>query len=157
MPEVKIELRAGDVVSYLPKDGPHCREATAIVVEDGRAFDTFWGPERDQYSHWLTPSEKATVEVEFNLDDFEPLDRYASRSAATWKTYHPDDRARIGSQHGLQQQYYVRKGARPDRGTQIKNAEVEVAEAEEAVRSAERRLEWKREDLATLVALEETR
>jgi hypothetical protein len=151
MPDVKIELRAGDVLSYLPSQH-HCRQGTALVTEDGLAFDTFWGIRPDNQSHFLTPKELTTAEVKFNVNDFDMLDRYSRSSVSTWETYHADDRGRIGSQHQHQSVYFVRKGAQPDLGTQIENARGEVEEAESALRSAQYRLERRREGLARLEA-----
>lgn len=139
----------GDVLAYTP-ERRHAREGTAFVTESGHAVDTYWEPTGDAQSHVLTTAELATAEVKFNVNDYEPLDRYAGGSRSVWMTYHHNDRARISSQHGLQEQLYVRRGAKPDIGTQIANAEAEVKVAESAVRSAEYTLACRRRDLAEL-------
>lgn len=141
----------GDVLSYLPAHH-HCRQGTALVAENGRAFDTFWRIVPDNESHFLTEQELATAEVKFNVNDYDMLDEYAKGSEAKWKTYHPDDRGRIGSQHQWQSIYFVRKGAQPSLDTQIANAQADVEKAEADVRSAEHTLTWRREDLAKLEA-----
>lgn len=148
-------LRSGDVLWYVPETS-HCREGTAFVNDRARALDTFWQPEGDGDSHALTDQELATAEVRFNVNDYEPLDRYSRSSRGTWETYHPVDRARIPSQHGLQEQLFIRRGASPDIGTQVANARERVAEAESELSLAERRLEWRREELAALEAKEPT-
>jgi hypothetical protein len=140
----------GDVLSYIPK-WHHCRETTAFVREDGIAVDTFWR-HTDSSAAVLSEEEIATAEVRFNVNEFDALDIYSHSSRETWLTYHPDDRGRIPSQHGLQEALFVRKGAEPDLETQIANARREVEEALSEVDSAQRRLEWRREDLAKLEA-----
>lgn len=140
------EFAPGDVLRYVPNQR-HCREGMAIVHDDGRVLDTFWDSDR----HLLNKEERATAEVVFNLNDFDALDLYGSAaSLATWETYHRDDRACVTSQHGLQAALYIRKGATPDLGTQIANAEDKVEEAESGVRMAEWMLEGVRERLEEL-------
>jgi hypothetical protein len=139
----------GDVLSYVPTRD-HCREGTAWVNEAGVALDTYWRAYGDGESHVLTRSEINTATIVFNVADFDALDRYLSTSRETWETYAPDDRARITSQHGLQEVLLIRKGAQPDLPTQIANAQREVERAEAEVRSAEHTLERHRQDLAEL-------
>lgn len=146
----RVALKEGDVLSYVPSQH-HCRQGTALVTGNGPAFDTFWGICPDNQSHFLTPSEMASAEVVFNVNEYDMLDQYGSGSEAKWRTYHPDDRGRIGSQHQWQSIYFVRKGAQPDLETQIANAQAKVEEAEADVRSAEHTLKWRREDLAKLM------
>lgn len=139
---------AGDVLSYVPW-WHHCREGVAFVWDDGVARDTFWR-HTDTSAERLTESELATAELRFNVNDYEALDLYAHSSRPTWMTYHPDDRGRIPSQHGLQEALFLRKGSKPDPSTQIANAQAAVEEAESELRSAEHRLERCRQDLAAL-------
>jgi hypothetical protein len=143
------EFRPGDVLSYLA-ERYHCREGTALVRDDGRAVDTFWGS-LDSQAHVLTADELSTAERVFNVNNYDALDRYSRGSRLTWETYHPDDRGRITSQHGLQEALFIRKGATPDLATQIANARAAVERAEVEVRSAESSLKWRREDLAKLM------
>ena len=141
-------LRPGNVLRYVPRGGTHARECTAFVNERGVAVDTYWRAHGDGQSHWLRPGEVATASVLFNVGDFDALDYYAATSRSTWESYHPDDRARITSQHGLQEQLYVRRGAKPCVKTQVENARASVEVAESKVRSAESYLQAMRERLA---------
>jgi len=145
-------LREGDVFTYRP-DERHCREGMAIVSDraDGSHIlrDTFWGSGSD--CHILTADEMGTVEPLFNLADFDELDRYARDSKSAWEAYHPDNRRVITSQHGLQRRWFIRKGAEPDLSTQIQNAEGRVEDAEDEFNRAERWLQWRREELATIL------
>jgi hypothetical protein len=154
MAESVCIYRPGTVVRYTPDPSRHdprwCREGYAIADSDGVLLDTYWQSGGD--SHRLLPVELATVEVLFHLDDYDELDRYSKGSPPQWQTYHPNDRRRITSQHGLQARWFVRKGATPDLSTQIANAEDKVREAEDEVRCAQQRLDWKRQDLAALIA-----
>lgn len=145
--------RPGTVVRYTPTRERHdprwCREGTAIANEQGVLVDTYWCSGGD--SHVLRrDDELASVEVLFHIDDYDELDRYGRGTPAVWETYHPDDRRRVTSQHGLQARYFVRKGATPDLETQIANAREAVREAEAEVEGAERRLERRRDELAAL-------
>ena len=126
----------------------HCREGVA-VEQRGVLFDTFWGA-GDSYSHRLTETEAKTAEFLFDTDEYRELDRYSRGAPAEWRTYAPKDRGAIPSQHGLRCRYFIRKGARPDMATQIENARQKVADAENALHSAETRLRWAREELAAL-------
>jgi hypothetical protein len=154
LPPAISKLTVGDVLRYLP-ERHHCREGTAFVTERGDAVDTYWST---TYSyggaddHRLTAEELATAEVQFNVNDYDALDPYAGTSRPTWETYHPDDRGRISSQHGLQEELFVRRGAAPDLETQIANARAAVETAESNLWSAECRLAQCREDLARLEA-----
>lgn len=142
-------FKTGDVLRYVPRRY-HCKEGTAFVTERGTPLDTYWGPGGNgEYGH-LRPEELATAEVVFNVNDYDALDIYANQSRATWLTYHPDDRGRITSQHGLQEALFVRKGATPDLATQIQNARDRVDEAESRVQLAEHILESRRRELAEL-------
>ena len=126
-------FKAGDVVRYdseLPDRW--CREETAIVEDRNTRLifvDTYWGSMFD--SHILTLSEIDTAEVMFNLSNFREVARYAP-----WLDYHPDDRAAITSQHGLQRRRFVRIGAEPDQDTCIENAREAVRDAENKVNAA---------------------
>lgn len=144
-----VAFKPGDVLAYTPREY-HCCEGTAFVTENGTPLDTFWGPDGDGQYGRLREEELATAEIKFNVNDYDALDRYSKGSAATWKTYHPDDRALITSQHRLQHQFFIRKGAKPDLSTQIENAQAAVEDAESELRSAEARLGWRRQELAEL-------
>lgn len=146
----------GTVLSYRTdrsvageRDANWCREGTAIVRDDGAAFDTFW--QSGSEAHRLTATEVERASVVFCIDDFDELDRWRP-DEQKWLTYAIDDRRRITSQHGLEQRLYVRKGAVPHRDTVLDNLREAVAEAESEARSAESRLERAREDLAALMA-----
>jgi hypothetical protein len=148
-------FKPGDVLTYLT-ERDHCRETTAFVLDNGRAVDTFWRGDFERGSgevHSLTAAELETAEVRFNVNDYDQLDLYAASSRALWETYHPDDRGRIPSQHGLQETLFVRRGATPHLETQIENAKADVAKAEAALSVAECRLEWARSYLADLEGL----
>src|SRR5438128_394492 len=108
---VSLTFAPGDVLWYA-RERDHCREGLALVQDDGRAIDTFWAL-RYGDSHALTPDELATAEVRFNVNGYDALDPYSKASRATWETYHPADRGRISSQHGLQEELFVRRGATP--------------------------------------------
>lgn len=144
------EFKTGDVLRYTPGQH-HCCEGTAYVRDDGRAVDTFWRPMGDGDSHLLTAVEMETAGVAFNVGDFDALDYYTSSSPETWATFHPDDRASISSQHGLQQHLFVRKGAEPHLGTQVENARRRVGRAEEDLDIAQGRLDRARAELLELV------
>lgn len=148
--EATVSFKPGDVLSYIPR-WHHARETTAFVRDDGTAVDTFWR-HTDSSAAVLNEDELATAEVRFNANDYDALDIYSHSSRAEWLTYHPDDRGRIPSQHGLQEALFIRKGAKPHLDTQIANAERAVREALDEVNGAQRRLEWRREDLAKLEA-----
>lgn len=141
----QTERRPGDVLSYTPSRGWHCREGRAIVSTDGRARDTYWGGTWD--AHTLSDDELATAELRFNLGDYRSV-RYEDE----WLTYALADRGIVTHQGGCQRTYYVREGARPDLATQIDNAREAVEAAERNLESAERRLSWRRDDLAKLEA-----
>lgn len=149
---IATDLKPGDVLWYSPEGGTHARECLAFVREDGRVVDTFWHDfDRGSSSYHLRDVEIERAELRFNVNDYEAFDRYDRTAAGRWETYHPDDRARISSQHNLQEVLFIRKGATPDLGTKIKNAQARVAEAESDVRSAQHCLEWRRKDLADLL------
>lgn len=152
----EVRFKPGDVLRYLPDDRFHCAQGTAIVRPDGAVVDTYWG--ENGYggeSHWLTDKELASADFQFNVNDYEQIGTIGHcrpRNDATWLTYHPDDRGRIGSQGPHCAVLYVRKGSKPDLETRISNAQAEVEEAEWKLRSAESRLRFAREDLAKLEA-----
>lgn len=153
---VSPKLTPGNVLSYIPKDY-HCRQGTAIVLEDGRgAVDTFWDEfGKDSNCHWLTGKELETAEVKFNVNDYEQIGTYghcAPSDEAEWARYRPEDRAHIGSQSQWCAVLLVRKGSKPDTETIIENARREVELAEGDVESANRKLGWARENLAKLEA-----
>lgn len=145
-------MRVGDVVRYTPERADRwCREGMAIAKQLPGVValvDTYWYPSDDvMLRHVLTPAEVATAEHLFNVEDFRELP-HAERYV--WKEYRPEDRQVITAQHGLTRRLFVRIGSEPDLATRIQNARDDVAEAEEAVRSAESRLEGKRWWLAEL-------
>jgi|ERR1700729_593809 len=144
------EFKTGDVLRYLPSHGPHCREGMARVVSSDRIVDTYWGWE-DSGAHVLSGSELEGAKVGFNVSDFDVLDCYSAASRTTWLTYHPRDRERLTSQHGLQELLFLRKDATPDLETQISNAQGKVEEAEEALRAAQGHLGLARAHLLELV------
>lgn len=139
----------GDVLRYVSTQS-HCREGTAYVQGSGAAIDTYWRPSGDGDSHRLSDSELATATLSFNVNDYDLLDRYSRASREMWETYAPEDRARITSQHGLQESLFTRIGAKPHLGTQIENAERRVSKAEEDARSAASELERRRSELVAL-------
>ena len=145
----EFDAHPGTVVRYRPDPSRHdprwCREGMAIADARGFLFDTYWASGGD--SHRLLPIERDTIEVLFYLSDYDELDRYSNVSKGVWATYAPDDRRLVTSQHGLIRRWFVRKGARPDLGTQIANAEEKVRDCEEAVRAAQRHLDRVRQDL----------
>lgn len=143
----------GDVLDYIPSDGHHCREGTALVNERGVAVDTFW--DSGSGAHVLNDTELATAGLRFRLADYHEIGKshWDRGHKETWLTYAPADRQIITAQHGLQSTLYVRNGAEPDLDTQIANAREAVQEAESAVGSAQARLGWRREDLAKLEGL----
>lgn len=141
----------GDVLDYIPKHGNHCRQATAVVYEDG-AVDTFWGVNRYSEGYLLGDQEIEGAELRFPLGDFRKLGEHWEHKREEWLTYAPADRQRIGSQHQYQSTYYVRIGAEPDLDTQIANAREALAEAEREVSSAQQRIQLRWEDLAKLEA-----
>lgn len=146
----------GDVVRYRPSQH-HCREGMAIAEErSGRImlFDTFWASSGDR--HVLTHDEIATAELEFRISDYDELDQSHRSMSGVWKKYAPADRQTITSQHGLQHRYFIRKGAAEDWPTQIDNARQELEEREREADSAQRRVEWAREDLAKVIASAES-
>lgn len=148
-PQARHGAEPGDALRYTPTQS-HCREGTAFVDERGVARDTFWRPEGDGESHVLTQGELETAQTVFSVRDFRLLDRYASASREAWETYHPRDHGRITMQHGLEEVLYVRIGAEPDLGTQIKNAEAALAGAEQKSRSAQSTVERRRAELTEL-------
>ena len=147
---VSHAFKPGDVLAYVPR-WHHCREGAAFVKDNGVAVDTYWR-HTDSSAALLNLEELATAELRFNVNDYDALDIYSPSSRSTWLTYHPDARGRIPSQHGLQEALFVRRGAVPDLATQIENARAEVEKAESAVRVAQDRLTFRREDLESLEA-----
>jgi hypothetical protein len=143
----------GTVVRYTPDptrfDPRWCREGTAIADQHGRLVDTYWASMAE--AHIVTDAELPSVEALFHLDDYDEIARW-QHDSERWLTYHPDDRQVITSQHGLQKRWFIRKGAQPDLGTKITNAEERIREAESKLRSAEHELQWRRDELARLQA-----
>lgn len=148
--EPAVSFKPGDVVSYSPADGWHCREGMAYVTDNGTALDTYWNFTGDSDSHALTCAELQTAKLLFNVGDYDALDVYSDSSRETWETYRPDDRGRIASQRGLREALYVRRGAKPDLATQIANAEEAVQQALSQVMSAERTLRFRQQELESL-------
>ncbi len=133
-------LRTGDVIRYDPPT-TWCRDGYAITEQrnDGLFLvDTYWSGGSG------TLVRPDSYEVLFNLADYEEKPQHV------WETFAPADRERIPCHHGHRTIYLVRKGAVPDLDTQTENAAVRVTEAEDALRSAERRLAQRREELASL-------
>lgn len=155
MSTTRTEFKPGDVVRYETPGhrSTHCREGMAIAEArlDGVVlFDTYWGTPGDR--HLLTYEELGTAELVFNLADYDELDRYQHSSPARWKTYKPEDRETVTSQHGLQVRWFVRKDAEPDLATQIENAREVLADAESKLESAEWRVRGAKRDLEQLEA-----
>jgi len=146
-------MRDGDVVRYMSERPDRwCREGLAVTKKIGgqtRLVDTYWEMYDPWVSHVLTDDEMATAEHLFNVSDYRALTGSEERR---WKEYRPEDRQEITSQHGLVRTLYVRIGSEPDVATKVQNARDDVAEAEEAVRSAESRLDGARRWLAHLEA-----
>lgn len=151
----ETEFKLGDVVRYAPeRDNRWCREGTAEAIQSvGKVIlvDTYWG-RYDGDSRALTDAELASAELIFNIGGYDELDRYGQGSRDQWMRYAPADREQVTAQHGLQARWFIRKGAVEDLDTQIANAQELVGAAQEAVRSAENRLEWATQDLASLQA-----
>lgn len=149
MSDAPTITRTGTVVRYEPDPSRFeprwCREGIAVADSHGRLVDTFW--EGGSEAHVLTAEEVATATHLFDLSDYRELP-HAERYL--WKNYHPDERQRITSQHGLSARYFVRLGAEPDLGTRVENARLAVREAEEAVKSAQSTLAWRRRELDAL-------
>jgi len=144
-----VRYEPGDVLDYISeREFNHCRECCAVVVDDGRAVDTFWGfPNMHGDSHVLTDRELATAGRRFRLGDYREV-----RHESEWLTFAPTDRQVVTSQQGLQARYYVRAGAEPSLATQIDNARAAVERAESDVRCAESTLRWRQTELARLLA-----
>lgn len=143
--------KPGDVLSYMGSE-PHCRQGTAIVVEGGRAFDTFLGVDPCDSSYWLRPDEIAKADVIFNLADYELFaTAWESDARDSWEGYHPNDRQRIRSQHQYQQTLYLRPGAKPHLATRIEKARSELERAEAILHGATRGVRWARKRLDDLL------
>lgn len=145
----------GDVISYTPTDGRHCREGMAVVgrhplSDFQRAIDTFWGSSGDQ--HILTNAELLTAELIFNVADYDEIDINSRHIAeAKWNTYATDDRQLITSQHGLQKRWFIRKGAEPSWDQQIINAREELDKALRESDSAVRNVGYRHAELSLLI------
>lgn len=145
----KIDHKAGDVFRYEPSR-EWCREGMAVVRErDGALIDTYWHGGSD--SHALTDKELATSELIFNVNDYRELGHYER-----FDDYRLEDRQVITSQHGLSVRRFLKTGAKPDRATRITNAIEAVNEAEEKLRSAQRLLDSRQEDLSRIIKEEAT-
>lgn len=143
--------KPGDVLRYRPARD-HCREGIAFVRENGVIVDTFWhtfaNGGDDIYR--LRDAELVGATVLFNVNEYDALDRYASSSRERWLTFHPDDRGRITSQHGLQEALFTRKHAKPHLGTQIENARAALERAEFDLTQQQARVERLRIELASV-------
>lgn len=141
----------------------HCREELAVdrffwdreqPIEPNVPlvlFDTFWGGGSE--THRLTDAELATAVLVFDTDDYDMLPRYPRDSAhRTWLQYRPEDRKTVTSQHGLQNDYYVRKGSKPDLLTKIENARAHLESRESKLRQATWGVESAQRDLDELLA-----
>lgn len=149
-PPLTATYRPGDVYSYEPADGRHCREGMALANTDGVLVDTFWMPSGSGVEHVLTFSEAQGVEFLFNVHEgWQALPRHLEY---TWVDYAPEDRQVLTGQHGLRKTLYVRTGATPDLATKIANAEQRVADAKYKAESALRAVTWAEETLAALLA-----
>ena len=140
------------VYQYESLDRPsrHCREEVAVEI-DGRLVDTFWSLGSE--SHTLTATERDTAKFVFDTDDYDQIERYPRDAAErVWSQYRPEDRGVISSQHRLQNDYYVRKGSKPDLEVKLENATRAHEKALSALDSARRRVEWARADLDELIA-----
>lgn len=140
MTETTINLRAGDVVCYEPETR-WCHDGWAIARSRGDSIDlvdTYWS------DRVVRPAE---FELVFNLNDY----RRVSRSE--WETYAEADRQAIPEHAGYHTSRFVRLGAEPDLATQIANAEEEVRETEERIKSLQWSLERRRQELDDLRAL----
>lgn len=146
------EFREGDILRYQPDPDRHdrwwCREGMAYVVSTDplRIADTYWRATGDGESHQLTQTEALTAAVIFNINDYDEV-----RDKWRWAEYAPADRAFIQSQHNLQHVWYVRKGAVPDAGQKVRNAQEAFHEAVDKATSAARSLEWTKRELDRLV------
>lgn len=128
----------------------HCREEVAVEI-DGALIDTFWSLGTE--SHRLTDAERATAKLVFDTDDYDQLPTYPRDSARrTWEQYAPEDRGIITSQHQLQNDYYVRKGSKPDLATKIENARAHLDSMETELRHATWAVESAQRDLDELLA-----
>lgn len=128
----------------------HCREEVAVEI-DGALIDTFWSLGTE--SHRLTDAERATAKLVFDTDDYDQLPTYPRDSARrTWEQYAPEDRGIITSQHRLQNDYYVRKGSKPDLTTKIANARTRLDSRETELRHAAWAVESAQRDLDELLA-----
>lgn len=149
------EFREGDVVRYQPdaRDGSGdrwwCREGMAVAVLNGidlRLVDTYWRSGGDTDSHRLTPTEVRTAEVVFNVNDFEVV-----QHKWRWAEYAAADRAFIQSQHNLQHVWMVRRGAEPDPGTRVSNAQEAFMKAVDEATSASRSVEYAKRELDRVI------
>ena len=137
-------MKPGEFYRFTP-DNHHCTEGIAAVEENGTLNDTFWG---SAYDNPLSETERATLELYFDSADFDEIKH--SLAQQKFEKFHPDDRRRVTSQHGLQGRYFVRKGAKEDIATQIKNTEAWIEQATAELRSAERNKQRAEEWLAQL-------
>lgn len=146
-------FKSGDVLSYIPATGNHCRQGTAIVRPDGRIVDTYWDEKGQHGNYILTPGEINGANLKFNVGDYEEIGTIGHcrpSDKEKWEEYHPKDRQIIGSQHQWCAVLYVRKGSSPDMGTKIENARRAVTDAEAKVRNAEWHLSRCRQELEAL-------
>ena len=137
------------VYSYTIEGSNHCKEGTAVETEEGVLLDTFWGNDRSR----LSKEEISSAVLQFDTDDFEVIEHHSRQGTPSeWLRYAPEDRNYIPSQHGLQIQWFVRKGAGPDLATELTNQREAVEQAESELRSAQLKLVWERDRLSELLA-----
>lgn len=144
--------REGDVIRYRSeRDNSWCREGMAIATNryggDLVLVDTYWGSPSVE-DHILTAHEIGTAELLFNLADYDEVGRYSRTAPSEWEQRAPEDRQIITQQHRLQTRWFIRKGSTTDRATIIRNARDRLEAAEGEVESAQRRVQWAREELA---------
>ena len=125
----------------------HCREGWAVGERDVLR-DTFWGSGHE--AHVLTQPEAQSARLQFDTDDFDLITVHHRGEPNEWLERKPEDRASLPHQHGLQVDYYIRKGSRPDYDTKVAEAQSVLDEAQRTVKSAVLRVEWAQRDLHEL-------
>lgn len=141
-------LKPGNVYSYDPDGGErHCREGVAFVTEKRTIIDTFWGagPLAPMTTHYLTDTERATMEFQFNVNDLRPAEPHEPLGY-----YEAGTVFVIPSQHGLQREVFVTPGTQPSAEVIVENAAHELRAQERAVQSATQRLDFARRELARM-------
>jgi len=143
-------MKPGEVYAYTPISG-WCHEGTAIVAKCGRLVDTYWGIDANPGEYAIHPDEVNTARLLFDMADYDMLYRYGrDTSKFRWEQFHTEDRQKVTEQHGCRTIYFVRKGAHHSLAQRITNAHRDLAEAEGELRSAQRSVELRKEDLQEL-------